>query len=1254
MDNVSHLDALYQESTEDLVVEKIVQQICQVVDLPDTRLVNKNAAKTQYPGTLRVERYRGEQTSRLGDIRQANTLSTPSNQEPVNVADVKLRAAWAWSRSADLYNRSASDLEQKGLDTETLNLRYCKDNDAIRERVVGKLRERARRARSHAETLLAETRGENFWQWTQVGEGLSRDDIEVYMKQAWHYEDLQRAKMAKEYRSTAREFIAEAFYTYIDGAIERDLDPGLRITSNQYLRNIWDNNELDVASEKVLSLWDGACRWSVQIGRGSIPETGDVRQRRFREMVRRAVHHRAHAEWLIQELHVEQDRKKIEPWRLAQPASTDLYMNDCVIRTNVGLGSDGALLYWTAPEDDYMTLYACTLVQHSDLRRDVVAGYGAPGAPDIVYEKLANRAFPETPLGLKVLDPGVNNLSGQINPSSTKWELYTAIIGDKIFEEWCADSYIKKAIGSFGPSLGAMTSAMRHDVEKVLNHQDLIEGYSGECREALWTVIQSHIDSSIPRSSKRTISMETVGWMYALEQELNLWVSPWFDVRLHLHILESNADRPLVVQILCPRTNKSVGEMEGALLSVLDILRIVHARMLERFLDEQRRFIESERLVLTQRDEHSALQRKVFLRFREVLEKGNWDAVRLVTNWSLQPFKLGPEHAVLKSILDSRRMAPGEQRTDIESLRAYQVALEQDYERRQSMSPSVTRLFNRLDQQGWGCTLDPDPEFEAFSRIRNSKRPAPNYPGFGSPPETEEGTKYFLLTFSPEDTPEHTTSVYLGSAYTTDPALLHAAKYGHEKRVRQLLECGEDPDVSNDAELTPLQTAAFHGYEGIVRLLLQYGANPEAEVAALKCTALSLAAGKGYESITKLLLENGVKVDDNSLHMAAAEGHERVLRYLLDYGADVETKYQGQRTVMHTVAERGLEHIVQVLIKHGADIEARDFEGKTPLRSAAREGHAAVVRLLLENGANIESKAHDGTTALHDSIYAPGTEVTELLVSNHAAVETSATHPLGYTPLLAAAVKKDESSMQILLRNGANPNVAFSKGGATPLHVVVAQGGSVSLIRLLVEYGARVDPRGTLPLGETPLHIAAQLGREEALKQLMAMGADVKATYADGQTALHRAASNGQEAMVKLLLGFGVDMNATSHGDTALTFAAMNRQEGVVQLLVDKGADLRDKCRALIYAALHGADSVAKILVNSGALVNIQDKDGFSPLFFAADGGKEAVVRVLLDAGADINVRLRTTAGETPLDAASAKGHGGVVDMLVQADRTRR
>jgi hypothetical protein len=78
--------------------------------------------------------------------------------------------------------------------------------------------------------------------------------------------------------------------------------PTKDMTSNRYVRNLWHKDDIAAALEAVLSLWARACRWSVRVGGGDIPLSGDLRQRRFREMVRRAVHHRAHAEWLVQEL----------------------------------------------------------------------------------------------------------------------------------------------------------------------------------------------------------------------------------------------------------------------------------------------------------------------------------------------------------------------------------------------------------------------------------------------------------------------------------------------------------------------------------------------------------------------------------------------------------------------------------------------------------------------------------------------------------------------------------------------------------------------------------------------------------------------------------------------------------------------------------------------------------------------------------------------------------------------------------------
>ena len=146
------------------------------------------------------------------------------------------------------------------------------------------------------------------------------EDIEFYQRQLWAYEDVQRAKMARVYKDTSKDFVLEAFYTFIDCVIEgegqlcslcgiKDSANAIfagninHMTSNQYIRNIWqkDVDPLTALTE-ITTLWMSACKWSIQIGKGTAL-SGNLRQRRFREMIRRAVHHRAHAEWLVQELY---------------------------------------------------------------------------------------------------------------------------------------------------------------------------------------------------------------------------------------------------------------------------------------------------------------------------------------------------------------------------------------------------------------------------------------------------------------------------------------------------------------------------------------------------------------------------------------------------------------------------------------------------------------------------------------------------------------------------------------------------------------------------------------------------------------------------------------------------------------------------------------------------------------------------------------------------------------------------------------
>jgi ankyrin repeat protein len=66
--------------------------------------------------------------------------------------------------------------------------------------------------------------------------------------------------------------------------------------------------------------------------------------------------------------------------------------------------------------------------------------------------------------------------------------------------------------------------------------------------------------------------------------------------------------------------------------------------------------------------------------------------------------------------------------------------------------------------------------------------------------------------------------------------------------------------------------------------------------------------------------------------------------------------------------------------------------------------------------------------------------------------------------------------------------------------------------------------------------------------------------------------------------------------------------------------------------------------VESGALINIQNKFGISPLLIAVSEGNEDMVRLLLDNNADRS--LKTDGGKTALDIATARGNENIIKLL--------
>jgi ankyrin repeat protein len=123
-------------------------------------------------------------------------------------------------------------------------------------------------------------------------------------------------------------------------------------------------------------------------------------------------------------------------------------------------------------------------------------------------------------------------------------------------------------------------------------------------------------------------------------------------------------------------------------------------------------------------------------------------------------------------------------------------------------------------------------------------------------------------------------------------------------------------------------------------------------------------------------------------------------------------------------------------------------------------------------------------------------------------------------------------------------------GGMTPLGIALAR-RNLSLLQALLHAGADPNkPFGALQMH--PIQGAAASGSLDAVKELLAKGADITKTDINGGTALHAATLYGKNDIVKLLIEKGADVNAAftsgpNKGATPLHFAA--RSKDVVNVM---------------------------------------------------------------------------------------------------------
>jgi ankyrin repeat protein len=408
-----------------------------------------------------------------------------------------------------------------------------------------------------------------------------------------------------------------------------------------------------------------------------------------------------------------------------------------------------------------------------------------------------------------------------------------------------------------------------------------------------------------------------------------------------------------------------------------------------------------------------------------------------------------------------------------------------------------------------------------------------------------------------------------------DAPVADAAEQQNMAELEKLLENRADANAPQADGMTALHWAAWHDDAVMARRLVKSSADAKAA---------------NHYGITPLAL-------------ACQNGSGEMVELLLAAGADPHAALRGGETPLMIAARTGRLAPVAALLSQGAKVDVRERKGQTALMWAAAEGHTAVVDALLKAGANLQAKLPSGFTALMFAIRQGHTETALRLLAagadvNEALRPERVSGPLRgkvTSPLILAVENGHFDLAAQLLQAGADPN--DRPAGYAALHAISwvrkpirgdgdppprgsGELNSLGFVRVLAKQGAELNirlekgesGRGRFTTtGSTPFLLAARTADVPLMRLLVELGANPKLPNADDSPPLLAAAgvgalSDGDEAAgtedetlaaVELLLELGADVNAQDkNGETAMHGAAYQSWAKLVPLLAKRGAKI--------------------------------------------------------------------------------------------------
>ncbi len=277
------------------------------------------------------------------------------------------------------------------------------------------------------------------------------------------------------------------------------------------------------------------------------------------------------------------------------------------------------------------------------------------------------------------------------------------------------------------------------------------------------------------------------------------------------------------------------------------------------------------------------------------------------------------------------------------------------------------------------------------------------------------------------------------------------------------------------------------------------------------------------------------------------------------------------------------EDELKKMIEERVDPDVTDFKGNNIFGNLLTSGRLNAIKELLPRSKEfkIDDKGLGGNTLLHLACLGTDYEAQEFLLKDLQA-NPNIQGQKGWTPLMNAASRGLEKSVDLLLSHGADVSIQDTAGDTAAFFAISKKHFGVA---------------------------------EKIIANMTSDSIDLRAS--GGWTLLMMAADAGNLDLTRAVLERGANLhNQDSEGRTALIYPAYRGTKEVMGLLIERGANTSDKDlrgrTALMYAASAGnIDCVRALFENNkdSLEVNALDSLGLTPLRLAVRGAKDDTVQ---------------------------------------------